>query len=324
MSSLPEDRRSLCSVVLSVYNEEANLRPLYERLAVVAAQESLRWEFIFVDDGSTDGSFAVLQELHASDPRVKVLRFSRNFGAHETTVAGLREAQGDMAVIMASDLQDPPEVIHKFLEQWRAGKHLAWGVRSGRQDPWWRRVAAQAYYWCIRRLALPHFPRQGTGSFCLITRPVIDAYNSLDERNRVTFELLVWCGFTYAEVPYDRPVRERGKQNWTLSRNIKAALDSILALSYAPIRLIAGFGFVVAFLSFLFGLYIFMYGIFYGFHSPGWASLMVCVLFLGGVQILCLGFLGEYLWRILQECRRRPLYIIMDRIGLGEKLTARD
>jgi dolichol-phosphate mannosyltransferase len=256
--------------------------------------------------------------------RVQVLRFSRNFGAHETTVAGLREAQGDIAVIMASDLQDPPEVIPKFLEQWRAGKHIAWGVRAGRQDSWLRRVAAYAYYWCIRRLALPSYPRRGTGSFCLITRPVIDAYNSFDERNRVTFELLVWCGFTYAEVPYDRPVRERGTQNWTLSRNIKSALDSILALSYAPIQLMAGFGFIVAFFSFLCGLYIFIYGTLHSFHAPGWASLMVCVLFLGGVQILCLGFLGEYLWRILQECRRRPLYVIRDRLGCSEKLTAKD
>lgn len=305
----------LCSVVLSVFNEESNLRALYERLNSVAATEPMRWEFIFVDDGSDDRSYEILKELHAQDRRVKALRFSRNFAGHATLVAGLREARGDCAVLMASDLQDPPELISDLLRRWRDQYHVVWAARRGRKDPFLRRTSANFYYALIRRLALPNYPAQGTGSFCLISRPVIDAFNLLGERNRVTFELIAWCGFASAEVPYERPARLHGVQKWTFQRNVKAALDSLLALTSAPIRWISLFGLGVAFVSFLLALYIFVRAVFFGFQTTGWASLMVSVLFLGGTQLFCMGFLGEYLWRILQECRQRPLYLLRERLG---------
>lgn len=310
-----DDAPPLCSIVFSVYNEALNLPTLYERLVAAVDGEPMRWEFLFVDDGSQDGSFEILQELNARDSRVKVLRFSRNFGSHETAVAGLREAAGDCAVLMASDLQDPPELIPDLVRPWREGYQVVWAKRTGRKDPFLRRLQARAYYALIRRLAVPDYPAGGTGSFCLIGRPVIDALNLLEERNRLTFELILWCGYASTEVPYQRPARFRGVQKWTFSRNLKAGIDGLLALSFAPIRWIMAFGLMVAGLSFLGGLYVLAYALFSGFHALGWPSLMVSMLFLGGTQLVCIGFLGEYLWRILQECRRRPLYLIRDRIG---------
>jgi dolichol-phosphate mannosyltransferase len=315
MSDRFADDRPLCSVILSVYNEALNLPTMYEKLAAAVANEPVEWEFIFVDDGSQDGSFELLEELNARDSRVKVLRFSRNFGSHETAAAGLREAAGDCAVLMASDLQDPPELIPTMLAQWRDGYQVVWARRTGRKDPFLRTLAARAYYALIRRLAVPNYPAEGTGGFCVIGRPVIDALNLLEERNRLTFELILWCGYAGAEVPYERPPRFRGVQNWTFARNVKAAIDGLLALSFAPIRWIMAFGFVVAALSFVWGSYILVYAMLFGFHTVGWPSLMVSMLFLGGAQLMCLGFLGEYLWRILQECRRRPIYLIRDRVG---------
>jgi dolichol-phosphate mannosyltransferase len=302
-------------VILSVFNEDLNLNALYDRLIAVANSESVDFEFIFVDDGSKDRSFELLQELNGRDPRVKILRFSRNFGSNETVVAGLRDASGDCAVLMASDLQDPPELIAEFLKKWREGFHVVWAARTGRQDPFFRRLGARLYYAMIRRLALPDYPEQGTGSFCLIGRQVIDALNLLEERNRVTFELIIWCGFVHATIPYERPARFKGTQKWTFARNIKSAIDSVLALSTAPIRWMTMFGLSVAFISFLIGLYVLIYAMTVGFHTLGWPSLMVSIYFLGGSQLFCLGFLGEYLWRILQETRRRPIYLLRDRVG---------
>jgi dolichol-phosphate mannosyltransferase len=315
MSKRLADDRPLCSVVLSVYNEALNLPTMYQRLADAVADEPMLWEFIFVDDGSIDGSFEILKDLHERDDRVKVLRFSRNFGSHETAAAGLREAAGDCAILMASDLQDPPELIPELLRRWREGYHVVWAKRTGRKDPFFRSLGARAYYALIRRLAVPDYPAEGTGGFCLIGRPVIDAVNLLEERNRLTFELILWCGFTGAEVPYERPPRFKGVQKWTFSSNLKAAIDGLLALSFAPIRWMMGFGLLVAALSFFGGLYVLAYAVFFGFHTMGWPSLMVSMLFLGGTQLVCIGFLGEYLWRILQECRRRPIYLIRERVG---------
>jgi dolichol-phosphate mannosyltransferase len=316
------DDLPLCSVVFSVYNEELNLEVLYDRLVAATAKEPVRWEFIFVDDGSRDRSFEVLQGLNARDPRVKVVRFSRNFGSHETAVAGLHVATGDCAILMASDLQDPPELIPALLARWREGYPVVWAARTGRKDSFFRSLGARAYYSLIRRLALPNYPKEGTGSFCLIGRPVIDAFNLLQERNRVTFELLVWCGFPSTEVPYERPPRERGTQSWTFRKNVKAAMDSLLALSYAPVQWVFLFGLFVALISFGFGIWVIIDAIAFGPTKAGWASTMVTVLFLGGTQLMCMGFLGEYLWRILHECRGRPLYVVRDKIGQFAQVNA--
>jgi dolichol-phosphate mannosyltransferase len=307
---------SLVSIVVPVFNEEANLARFHEAVtAVMGTIDGCDWEFVFVDDGSRDGSFDVLRRLHDRDARVTALRFPRNFGSHVAIAAGIDRSRGDAAVIMAADLQDPPALIQEFVARWRDGYDVVWGARSGRDDGAFRAWAMGRFYTMVRRFAIPTYPKGGTGSFCLITKPVMDAFRQMNERNRLTFGLIAWAGFKETQVPYHRPSRLVGASSWTTSKMVKAAIDTFISFSLFPIRTITYFGLAVSGLSFLFGFYVLLNKIVYGTRVMGWSSVMLTVLLLGGVQLVMIGVLGEYLWRILDESRGRPLYIVERTIG---------
>jgi polyisoprenyl-phosphate glycosyltransferase len=308
--------RPLCSVIVPVCNESANIHILYERIQEAVAGLDADWELLFVDDGSWDDSFDILVELHRMRPEVRALRLSRNFGSHIAIAAGLDHASGDLAIIMAADMQDPPEVLPALFERWKAGCDIVWGVRQDRDDPLTNRLWSWAFYTLIRRIALPDYPKGGTGSFCLIDRMVIEAFQQLRERNRVTFGLLSWVGFRQEHVPYRRERRHAGRSGWTSGRRVKAALDTIASFSYFPIRLISYIGICVSLLSVVGALYVLLTALFFARPVAGWPSLMVVVLFLGGVQLITLGIIGEYLWRSLDESKQRPLYFIRDAVGV--------
>ncbi|NOZ73056.1 MAG: glycosyltransferase family 2 protein [Chloroflexi bacterium] len=314
--------RPLISIVIPAFDEEENIPVLYRQLVTVAEAEPVDWEFIFIDDGSTDGTYAVLEALHVRDPRVKALSFTRNFGSHVGTAAGLQLASGDAAIIMAADLQDPPQVLHEFLDRWRKGYKIVWGVRTIRDDPLGKRIFAALFYRLIRRVALPQYPKKGTGGFCLIDRDVVEAFSSFKERNRVTFGLISWSGFSQTEVPYERPQRHSGTSKWSFGRQVKAAIDTLLAFSYAPVRLISLLGIIVSLFSFLWGFVVIFKRIFGGIQVVGYSALIVAVLFLGGMQLIVLGILGEYLWRILDEVRGRPLFVLRTQLGFSNMQTA--
>jgi glycosyltransferase involved in cell wall biosynthesis len=306
----------LLSLVVPVHNEEANLRRLHG--AVVSALRSVdgvSWEFIFIDDGSSDKSFEILQELHAADPSVRVLRFPRNFGSHVAIAAGLDYCRGDAAVIMAADLQDPPDLLPSFIAQWQAGYEIVWGARQGRDDGFLRSRLMRLFYRLVRRFAIPTYPAEGTGSFCLIGRAVVETFRECKERNRLTFGLIAWSGFPQTQVLYHRPARTAGQSSWTTGRLVKSAVDTFAAFSFAPIRTISYFGLCVSLLSFLVGFYLLVNKFVYGTQVEGWTSVMVAVLVLGGVQLTMIGVLGEYLWRVAEEARARPLYILERRLG---------
>jgi glycosyltransferase involved in cell wall biosynthesis len=308
--------KPLLAIVVPVFNERGNLRAFYD--AVTAVMQSLSdfdWEFVFVDDGSRDGSFEVIDGLRASDGRVFALRFPRNFGSHVAIAAGIDYCRGDAAIVMAADLQDPPDLIRDFVGRWREGFDIVWGARTGRDDGAVRSWAMGMFYRMVRRFAIPTYPAGGTGSFCLITRPVIDAFRLCNERNRLTFGLVAWSGFRETTVPYHRPRRLVGASSWTLRKMLKAALDTFVSFSSLPIRAISFLGLLVSGLSFLFGVYVFVNQIFFGTRVQGWTSVMLAVLVLGGVQLLMIGVLGEYLQRILEEARARPLYIVERTLG---------
>ncbi len=305
----------VCSVIVPVYNESANLHALYERIRKAVAGLEARWEFLFVDDGSDDDSFEVLERLHDFHPEVRALQLSRNFGSHIAIAAGLDHARGHLAIIMAADMQDPPEVLPALFERWRAGADVVWGVRVDRDDALSTRLWSWAFYVVIRRIALPEYPEGGTGSFCLIDRKVMEAFRQLRERNRVTFGLLSWLGFRQDRVPYRRERRRAGRSGWTLGRRIKAAVDTIASFSYFPIRLISYVGLGVSLLSLVGAGYVLVTALVYAHPVAGWASLMVVVLFLGGVQLVTLGVIGEYLWRSFDESKHRPLYFIREAVG---------
>ena len=308
--------RQLLSIVVPVFNERVNLLRLHQEVAAVMRELSdYDYEIIFIDDGSRDQSFAVIEELHLRDPRISAIRFPRNFGSHIAIAAGIDHCRGDAAVVMAADLQDPPQLIREFVARWRDGYDVVWGARTGRDDGAIRGTAMNAFYRAVRRFAIPTYPKGGTGSFCLIGRPAIDAFRRCNERNRLTFGLIAWAGFRETEVPYFRPQRLSGASSWTPAMMIKAAIDTFVSFSLIPIRLISLLGITVSALSFLFGSYVLVNKLMFGTHVLGWTSVMLAVLVLGGVQLVMIGVLGEYLWRILEEARARPLYIVERTIG---------
>ena len=308
--------KPLIAIVVPVHNEKDNLARFHEEVSVVMHQlGQFDWEFVFVDDGSTDGSFDILTTLRDVDKRVTALRFPRNFGSHVAIAAGIDYSRGDAAVIMAADLQDPPSLIKDFVARWRDGFDVVWGARSGRDDGRVRAWAMSRFYSLVRRIAIPNYPRGGTGSFCLITKPVMDAFRQMNERNRLTFGLIAWAGFRETQVPYHRPRRLVGASSWTIGKMLKAAVDTFVSFSFLPIRAISYFGLLVSLLSFLFGFYVLINKLFFGTHVEGWTSVMLAVVLLGGVQLVMVGVLGEYLWRALDEARARPLYIIEKTLG---------
>ena len=317
--------RPLITIVVPVFNERDNLRPFYE--AATDVMRSLRdydWEFVFVDDGSRDGSFEVMSALRAQDERVLALRFPRNFGSHVAIAAGIDYCRGDAAVVMAADLQDPPALIRDFVERWTGGYDVIWGARTGRDDGAVRSYAMGMFYRLVRRFAIPTYPKGGTGSFCLISRPAIDAFRRCNEHNRLTFGLIAWSGFRETSVPYHRPRRLIGSSSWTVRKMVRAAIDTFVSFSSLPIRVISLLGLLVSFLSFVFGFYVVINVLFFGTRVEGWTSVMLAVLVLGGVQLLMIGVLGEYLQRILDEARARPLYIIERSLGFEPDAAQRE
>ncbi|HXD73860.1 MAG TPA: glycosyltransferase family 2 protein [Vicinamibacterales bacterium] len=308
--------RPLVAIVVPVHNEKDNLVRFHEEVTLVMHQlGDYDWEFVFVDDGSQDGSFELIQILRDKDPRVAAIRFPRNFGSHVAIAAGIDYSKGDAAVIMAADLQDPPALIHDFIARWRDGYDVVWGARSGRDDGRLKAWAMNRFYSLVRNIAIPNYPKGGTGSFCLISKPVMDAFRQMNERNRLTFGLIAWAGFRETQVPYHRPRRLVGSSSWTTGKMVKAAIDTFVSFSFLPIRAISALGLIVSLLSFLFGFYVLINKLVFGTRVEGWTSVMLAVLFLGGVQLIMVGVLGEYLWRALDEARARPLYIVERTLG---------
>jgi glycosyltransferase involved in cell wall biosynthesis len=315
MTAKPEHPRA--SAIVPCLNEEETIGALYTHLvSVLDLLFDGRWEIVFIDDGSTDRTMRIISELHDDDPRVRAVRLTRNFGSHVAIAAGLDNVSGDLAIILAADLQDPPETIPDLVERWREGYEIVWGARETREDPFLRKVFARLFYGLIRRTALPGIPSTGTGSFCLIDRAVIDSFQRFPERNRLTFGIISWSGFSQAEVRYKRAPRHAGRTKWSFGQLVKTAIDTFVSFSYLPLRLISYFGFVVSIVAFAFGFYVIAEHFDVGNNLKGWPSLMAAILFLGGVQLLTLGIVGEYIWRISEESKERPLYLVRDKLGI--------
>jgi glycosyltransferase involved in cell wall biosynthesis len=322
-NQLPDGQPMMCSVIVPVYNERDNVRAIHQALGALAETEpSLEWEFLFIEDGSTDDTFAILADLNRTDPRVKVVRLSRNYGSHTGAAAGLQFASGHAAVIMAGDMQDHPREIPRFIAKWREGFHVVWGVRATRQDSRLDRFLADAFSTLIRYVALPAYPRQGTGSFCLIDRKVIDALNDFPERNRMTFGLILLAGFCQTQIEYDRLERHAGVSKWSVRRKVKHTIDTVVSFSSLPIRLTSAAGIAIAALSFFYALYLAIDRVAYGRGVEGWTTIIVLILMLGGLQLFVLGMLGEYLWRVCDEVRRRPLFLVQEVTGTFPRLES--
>ena len=307
----------IVTVIIPAYNEEANLTALFERLSAVAAESPrYEFEFLFVDDGSKDATAEILAALHARDPRVKALRFSRNFGSHAACLAGLMEGHGDIMVILAADLQDPPELIPEMLENMEAGSDVVLAVRDQREDSWLTVKMANLYHRLMRRYAIPTWPPHGA-DVVMLRRPVRDVLVRWRQKNTSIFAQMLWAGFRQSTVLYSKQRRHAGSSKWSLGKKIKLFVDSFVSFSFTPIRLISYCGMALAAFGFAYAVFVVLNRLYYGRPIPGWSSIMVVLLFVSGVQLLMLGVIGEYLWRVADEVRGAPPFVVESRLGIG-------
>lgn len=308
----------MISVVVPIFNEQVILPELRRRL--VAAMEACgpAWEIVFVNDGSADQSGAMIRQYHADDGRIRLIELSRNFGHQPAITAGVRHARGDCVIIMDGDLQDPPEVISALVGKWAEGYQVVLAERMGRAETGVRGLGFRAFYPLMRWISdLPEGPEAGV--FGLMDRCVVEQFNRLPERGRFIPGLRSWLGFRQTSVRYERAARKAGDAKQTLRRLVHYALDAMFSFSYKPLRVATWMGFIVSAVAF--GLGVFYFFDFFWKHKQagsGFTTIILCVLFLGGVQLVCIGILGEYIARIYEEVKQRPLYVVAERVGFNE------
>lgn len=305
------------SIVTPAYNEAANLPLLYEQLKVVLEQLGIEWEMIIVDDHSRDDTFDTIARLAEKDHRVRGLRLARNSGSHTAVGCGLDAARGDCAIVLASDLQDPPEIIPTMTAEWQKGAQVVWGVRAHRQGESSSTLAFSRFYYVLMRgiVGMREMPTQGADVF-LIDRTVIEALRQFRERNVSLFALIMWMGFRQTSITYDKQPRRFGRSGWNLEKKIKLVIDSITSFTYLPIRLMSYVGILFGVLGFLYAAFVIINAV-AGNPPQGWSSLIFVVLIIGGIQMVMIGILGEYLWRTLDEARQRPRYLVEAMTGPG-------
>jgi polyisoprenyl-phosphate glycosyltransferase len=303
------------SIVAPCYNEEGNLYELHRRIKEVMEQTGEPWELVLINDGSVDRTPMLMRELHTIDSRVHYIDFARNFGHQVAVTAGMDYAQGDAIILIDADLQDPPELILEMIKKWREGYKVVYAVRTERKgETWFKLFTAKLFYRLIYRITDVNIPRD-TGDFRLMDRQVVDTMKQMRERHRFIRGMTSWVGFPQAGVYYVREERFAGETNYPLRKMLKFASDAITSFSYAPLQLATYLGFIVAGLSGLGMLGVIMARLFGNQAFFGQATTLVMVLFLGGIQLISLGIIGEYLGRIYDEVKGRPLYVVNEVVG---------
>jgi glycosyltransferase involved in cell wall biosynthesis len=313
------DKKPVYSIIAPCFNEEGVLHELHRRICEVMDPTGEPWELVLVNDGSRDRTPELMRELRASDPRVKVVDFARNFGHQIAVTAGLDYAQGDAAVVIDADLQDPPEVILQMIARWKEGYEVVYAVRTERKgETWFKEFTAKLFYRIIYRITDVDIPLD-TGDFRLMDRKVVDAMKHMKERHRFIRGMTSWIGFRQTGVYYARAERFAGETHYPIRKMLKFALDAITGFSYAPLQIATYLGFIIAGLSAIGAIVVILARLFGEAPFHGQATTLVAVLFLGGVQLITLGIIGEYLGRIYDEVKGRPLYIVREALGFEEQ-----
>ena len=304
------------SVIVPMYNEQEVIDIFFKRIKeIMNSLSSYSYEIVGVDDGSKDNTYDMLKQYAQKDKRIKVIHFSRNFHKEQALLAGLKNCTGRAAIVIDADLQDPPELIPEFVKKWEEGYQVAYGVRESRKsDGFIKRLSAQAFYKIYNKISDYPIP-YNTGDFRLMDRKVIEAVKEINEKNLFMKGLLNWVGFKSIGIPYSRPQRAAGTTKWNYWKLWNFALDGITSSTTLPLRIWTYIGFLLASISLMYGLYIVLRTLIYGVQVPGYASLLVSILFLGGVQFFVLGIFGEYIGRILIEVKNKPHYIIENKIN---------
>jgi polyisoprenyl-phosphate glycosyltransferase len=303
------------SIIIPIYNEEKILPTLHERLEKVAGLLDAPVEVILIDDGSKDRSFELMKELHSRDPRIKSIRLSRNFGHQIAISSGLDAANGEAVILMDGDLQDPPELLPEMITRWKEGNQVVYTVKKSRKENSLKRLAFKGFYRILHALSTVEIPMDA-GNFSLLDRRVVEILRRMPERNRYISGLRAWSGFRQTAVYYDRDPRFAGKPQMSLRHLVQLALDGIFSFSNVPLRLATYLGLATAFLSFGVGLWAVSARLFTDKAVLGWASTIISILFVGGMILFTLGVIGEYISRIYEEVKNRPLYVIQERVGI--------
>jgi glycosyltransferase involved in cell wall biosynthesis len=307
------------SIVVPMFNEEENIDYFFQRIFNLLDSLNLTQEIICVNDGSSDGTLEKLLAYHQKYPQVKVLNFSRNFGKETALTAGLHYARGRAVVPIDADLQDPPELIQTFIAKWREGYDVVYAVRTKRHgEGWFKRATANLFYRLINFFSETAIPKN-TGNFRLLDARVVKVLNQISENTRFLKGLFAWVGFKQIGVPYEREPRHGGKTKWNYWRLWNLALDAITLFSTVPLRLWGYVGLTISFLTLAYAAFLVIRTLIFGIVVPGYASIMVAILFLGGLQLFTLGIIGEYLGRVYAETKKRPLYVVAESYGFEKE-----
>jgi glycosyltransferase involved in cell wall biosynthesis len=314
VSGDPRSGNGVLSVVVPAYNEAEVLPEFQSRLAAVLDGLGMDSEIVYVDDGSVDATLQVLADARRADPRISIVKLSRNFGKESALTAGLDHCIGDAIVVIDADLQDPPELIPALLKHWSEGYDVVYATRTKRRgESWLKRATAAAFYRVVRNISQVEIP-QDTGDFRLMSRRALDALLELREQHRFMKGLFAWIGFPQKAVEYERDPRHAGETSWSYWRLWNLALEGITSFSIVPLKLSSYVGSITALGAFIYGVFIVLRVLVLGIDVPGYASLLTVMLFLGGIQLLTLGTIGEYLGRVFNETKNRPLYFVEERL----------
>ena len=309
------EKTPVISVVVPIYNEEKGLDALFSRLEPILNQTGESWEIVCVNDGSRDNSIELLRKHSARNPNIKTINFSRNFGKEAAMTAGIDYATGNAVIPIDADLQDPPELIPEMIKKWREGFKVVLATRNARAgETFMKKFTANMFYKIIGKIADIRIP-PNTGDFRLMDKQVIDVIKKLPERNRFMKGIFAWPGFSTTTIYFDRDPRHSGVSAWSFWKLWKFALDGIFAFTSAPLKIWMYIGFAISLFAFVYALFLILRTLINGVDLPGYASIMTAVLFLGGIQLISLGVIGEYISRIYNESKGRPIYIVAEAIG---------
>ena len=303
---------ALISIIIPCYFNEENIPVTFARLHAMESSlpDGTEVEYLFIDDGSGDGTLSVLHNLQANEPdRIVVIKLAGNVGSYNAILAGMHHANGDCCTVLSADLQDPPELIPQMFAFWQNGIKLVMANRQRREEGFVKRILAQTFHWLIRRFALKNIPPGGF-DFVLFDRSLCEEVVQMNEKNTNTLFLLPWLGYPYVSIPYVRQEREIGKSRWTTAKKIKLFIDSFIAFSFFPIRLITASGLLLGVSAIGYAVYILIARMTGQIEVEGWSALMMVILFVSSFQMIALGILGEYLWRTLDAARNRPNYVV--------------
>lgn len=309
------------TIVIPCYNEENNLERLLGKLNdATSGIREVDFTYLFIDDGSADRTFEVIKEASLSDKKIRGIRLSRNFGSHIAISAGIENASSsDAAIVISADLQEPPELIGELISKWREGSEVVWTIREKRAQSIIGKTLSKSFYKLfIKASGLKNYPKEGPSAFFLLDKKVCQQWRKFKETNRMIIGMVAWMGFKHTCIHYQQSERNSGKSSFTFMKLVKLAIDSFVSFSFAPIRFISYLGIIVSLVGFIYSLVLIFNKIVLGIGPTGWTSIMVVVLFLGGIQLITLGIIGEYVWRGVEESRNRPLYMVSEEIGVDK------